>query len=142
MMKINYALVSRSLIALLFVVAGYQKLTNFTSTVEGITQMGLPFASLVTILVIIIEIPVALLFAYGYKTRKAGYTLIAFTVLTILLVHKDVSIPINVIMILKNIAIIGGIMAAIECTCGECVVHTKKPAHHEHANNEHHEHQA
>jgi putative oxidoreductase len=131
MKKINYALVSRSLIALLFVVAGYQKLKDFSGAAEGIRQIGLPFAPLVTLIVIIIEIPIALLFAYGYKTRQAGYALIAFTALTILLVHNNLSNPMNIMMILKNLAIIGGIMAAISCACGDCTVHSKKSAHHE-----------
>jgi putative oxidoreductase len=105
---------------------------DFSNTVGGIKQMGIPLAPLVTILVIIIEIPVALLFAYGYKTRQMGYALIAFTALTILLVHKNLDNALNIIMILKNLAIIGGIMAAIGCACGDCTVHSvKKHAHHE-----------
>ena len=131
MKKINYSLVSRSLIALLFVVAGIQKIIHFTETSAGMSALGLPFAPLVTLIVIAIEVPIAIAFAYGYKTREAGYTLIAFTALTILLVHSNFKNPMNVIEALKNLAIIGGIIAAIGCFCGDCVVHTKKHTHHE-----------
>jgi putative oxidoreductase len=131
MKKINYALLSRSLIALLFVVAGLQKIMHFGETSSSISNLGVPFSPLVTLIVIAIEVPVAIAFAYGYKTREAGYALIAFTALTILLVHSDFRNSINVIEAFKNLAIIGGIIAAIGCFCGDCVVHAKKHVHHE-----------
>lgn len=110
-----YGTIARSLIALLFVVAGVQKLTGFQGTVGYIGSLGVPFASLVAIIVIFIEIVVALLFAYGYKVREAGYILMAFVVLTIVLVHRDFSQGANMVMALKNIAIIGGLMLASCC---------------------------
>jgi len=125
-MKINYAFISRSLIALLFVFAGIGKVMNFAGTASMIGNMGVPLPMLVAILVIIIEIPVALAFAWGYKTKETGYVLIGFTVLATLLAHRDFSNQINVIMSLKNIAIIGGIMSAISCACKDCVTHQVK----------------
>ena len=129
-MKINYALVSRSLIALLFVVAGVQKMMHFSETVKSIDSLGVPLAGLASIIVILVEVPIAIAFAAGYKVRQSGYALIAFTVLTILLVHRDLTQPMNILMALKNIAIIGGIMSALGCYCGDCTVHTKKHEHH------------
>lgn len=125
-MKINYALISRSLIALLFVFAGIGKLMSFSGAAAMIGSLGVPLPTLAALIVIIIEIPVALAFAYGYKTKETGYALIAFTALATLLAHRDFSNQSNVIMTLKNIAIIGGIMSAISCMCGDCTVHTKK----------------
>lgn len=118
-MKINYSLVSRALIALLFVVAGYGKLTGFSGTVGYIGSLGVPVPTLITILVIIIEIPVALLFVWGYRLCTTGMILAVFTTLTIALVHNHW--PGDKTMILKNIAIIGGIMSAMTmCNCGKC----------------------
>lgn len=122
-MKINNALVSRSLIALLFVVAGLQKLMSFGDTVSGVGALGVPFPMIATILVIIIEIVVALMFAFGYKTRTTGWILVGFTALVTVVVHRDFSNQVNMVMALKNLAIIGGIMAAVSCSCGTCVVH-------------------
>lgn len=119
-MKFNYALISRSLIALLFVVAGVQKLMNFSAIAGYVGSLGVPLPALATALVIFIEIPVALSFAWGYKTRKAGNILIAFIVLATLLVHKDF-FGNDMIMVLKNLAIIGGIMSIMKCSCdGKC----------------------
>ncbi len=120
-MKINYALIARCLIALLFVVAGVGKLMTFTKTAADLAAIGVPLATLVTIIVIIIEIPVALLFAYGYRVCATGMTLIGFTLLTTLVVHRDITAGMNLIMALKNLAIMGGILAVITgCDCGKC----------------------
>ena len=133
-MKINYALIARSLIALLFVVAGIQKLTHFAETSASLATLGVPLASLATLIVIIIEVPVALAFAWGYRTCVTGLTLIGFTALVSLIVHGHISQGMNLIMVLKNVAIMGGIMLAIPgCACGVCPSFKKKE-HHSHAN--------
>lgn len=124
-MKINYALISRSLIALLFVVAGINKIMGFEGVVGYVGSLGVPLPMIATILVILIEIPVALMFAWGYKVKETGYTLIAFTILLTLLAHRDM-FGADMVMVLKNIAIIGGIIAAIACVCKDCAVHGKK----------------
>lgn len=115
-----YGIIGRSLIALLFVVAGVQKLLGFAGAAGYIGALGLPMPTIVTALVILIEVPVALLFAYGYKVKQMGSILIAFTALTILVAHRNFGMGDNMIMALKNIAIIGGILLAIRCSCGNC----------------------
>ena len=56
-MKINYQFVSRSLIALLFVVAGYQKLMGFAGIVGYVGSLGVPLPVIATILVNLDEEP-------------------------------------------------------------------------------------
>lgn len=124
-----YALASRSLIALLFVVAGIQKAMNFGDATGAIASIGFPasIAAIVTALVIIIEVPVALAFAWGYMTCVMGWILVAFTALATILVHRDFANGMNLIMALKNVAIIGGIMLAVHgCDCGKCPIKVKK----------------
>lgn len=111
----NYGTIARSFIALLFVVAGYMKITAFASTAAYVGSLGIPAATLATIVVILIELPIALAFAYGYKVRETGYALIAFTVLATLFAHRDFAMGDNMLMALKNLAIVGGIMLAIRC---------------------------
>jgi putative oxidoreductase len=119
----NYGTIARSLIALLFVVAGVQKLMGFAGTVGYVGSLGVPLATVATALVIFIEIVVAAAFAYGYKVKETGYILIAFVALTILVAHRDLGAGSNMVMALKNIAIIGGIMLAIKCIgCETCEV--------------------
>lgn len=123
-MKINCALVSRLFIALLFVVAGVQKIMGFAQVSGYIESLGVPVPMVAAILVILIEVPVALAFAWGYKVRYTGYLLIAFTVIATLLVHKDY-FGSDLVMVLKNIAIIGGILSCIGCVCGNCMMEKK-----------------
>jgi putative oxidoreductase len=103
-------------------VAGYQKLTGFEATTGYIGGLGVPFPVIATILVIIVEIPVSLMFVFCRKSLcVSGVTLIGFTIIATLLAHRDFSQGQNMVMALKNIAIIGGIMAAMtQCGCGKC----------------------
>lgn len=125
-MKINYSTVSRALIALLFVVAGVQKILSFSDPIKGsvafIGSLGVPMPVIATILVIIIEVVVALMFVFCRKSLcMSGSVLIAFTILATLLVHRDFAVGQHMTMALKNIAIIGGIMLAMTgCGCGKC----------------------
>jgi putative oxidoreductase len=121
-MKINIACISRSLIALLFVVAGLQKLTHFQETVASIQAIDIPLAGLVAIIVIIIEIPVAVMFAWGYKTHITGGILMLFTLIVTVLVHGKLGVGMNMVMALKNLAIIGGILALSNIPAGFCGV--------------------
>jgi putative oxidoreductase len=111
----KYGTIARSLIALLFVVAGAQKLMGFNATVGYVGSLGVPVATVATVIVIAIEILVALAFAFGYKVREMGYILIGYVVVVTLVAHRDFSQGANMIMALKNIAIIGGLMLAVCC---------------------------
>lgn len=120
-MKFNYPIISRVLIALLFVVAGYQKVTGFDGTVAYVDSLGVPFAAVAVVLAILIEIPIAIAYAWGYRVCITGGILVAFTVLATVLVHRDINAGVNLVMALKNIAIIGGILATTgACSCGRC----------------------
>ncbi len=122
-MKMNIAFVSRSLIALLFVVAGLQKLMHFSDTVKSVVSLDIPLAGLATLIVIIIEIPVALAFAWGYRTCIMGAILMAFTVIVTVMVHGHLNVGMNLVMALKNLAIIGGILGlSAQCDCGKCPI--------------------
>lgn len=134
-MKINYNFVCRSLIALLFVVAGLQKLMHLEETARSVASLHVPFASLATLIVIAIEVPVALAFAWGYRICITGGILAAFVALVTIVVHGNIGQGMNLVMALKNIAIIGGIMFAINsCDCGQCPG-SKKRASHNHDHN-------
>ena len=120
-------MISRSLIALLFIFAGYQKITHFGPTTQFIGSLGVPAASLAAAIVVFIEIVIALAFAYGYRICITGWTLIAFTVLATVLVHNNFAVGDNMIMALKNIAITGGLLAIVTgCNCGKCPISKRK----------------
>ena len=111
----HYGTIARSLVALLFVVAGVQKLMGFAGTVGYFGSLGIPMPTIAAVIVIFVEIVVAAAFAYGYKVREAGYTLMAFLALTILIAHRDFSQAGQMMAALKNLSIMGGIMLGVCC---------------------------
>lgn len=114
---------SRILIALVFIVAGIQKVTGFDGMVAYVGSLGVPFPTIAVLLAIAIEIPVAIAYAWGYRVCITGGILAGFTLLVTVLVHRDINTGVNFIMALKNLAIIGGILATTgSCSCGRCEV--------------------
>jgi putative oxidoreductase len=101
--------VGRILIGLLFVVAGWGKLTNFAGTEQYVGTV-FPMAALFTVLAIIFELGGGLMLVTGFHARLASWMLIVFTALATLGYHTDFSQPMQQIMFLKNVAIIGGLL--------------------------------
>ncbi len=141
MKKVSFdcKLATRSLIALLFVLAGLSKLGAFgggtpaemfrgfyTSLPMVMKFLPLSFAPTVGLAVVAIEIPIALLYALGYKKNWTGGTLVLFTVLVTIFYHNPWFGPRfdfgQFINALKNIAIIGGLLATMDCVCATCKV--------------------
>ena len=117
MNKFNWDLISRVLISLVFLSAGYGKLMNFSGTsgyIDSVLKTG-AVTPLITALVIFIEIVVALIYISGkYKRDTMAYILIGFTALATILFHKDFTNQMNQLMALKNLAIIGGLLATLD----------------------------
>lgn len=101
--------VGRILIALIFLMAGAGKLgTGYGDTLgfmanKGVPGILLPFA-------ILTEIGCAALIIAGLWTRVTALVLAAYTLLVALLFHLDLSVKLQQIMFLKNLAITGGLL--------------------------------
>ena len=103
------AIVGRICIALLFILAGLNKVMDPASTAEYITaQTTLPGS--LAMPTGVFEIVAGLILASGFMTRLAAAVLAGFTVLTILLFHFQVTDPTQAQAALKNLAIIGGLL--------------------------------
>ncbi|PNG52880.1 MULTISPECIES: DoxX family protein [unclassified Variovorax] len=110
------ALLGRVLIALLFVPAGFGKLTGFAGVVGYIGSVGLPLPQLGAVIAIVVELGVGLMFLVGYKTRIAAVVLAVFTVAASFFFHNYWGMPadkafVNQLMFFKNIAVAGGLLA-------------------------------
>jgi len=110
------ALIGRVLIALLFVPAGFGKLTGFSGVVGYIGSAGLPLPQLGAVIAIAVELGVGVMFLLGYKTRIAAIVLAVFTVATSIFFHNYWAMPVdkayvNQLMFFKNIAVAGGLLA-------------------------------
>lgn len=132
---------ARILLALLFLGAGWNKLTGFEGTVAYIASAGLPMPDVLAVLAIIVEFGGAVMLILGIYARYAAAALIVFTILATLAYHMNLADPLQQIMFFKNLAIIGGLLmikvyggghwrlpypkggdcaCCKECSCGTC----------------------
>ena len=105
------ALIGRLLLALLFVLAGVNKLSGMEGTVGYIASKGLPLPEVVYFGTVALEIGGGLLLAAGFKARYAAIALGVFSVLTAVIFHNDFTQQSEMTAFLKNLAIGGGMFA-------------------------------
>lgn len=109
------ALVGRLLLALLFVPAGFSKLSGFAGTVGYIASVGLPAAQLGAVLAIVVEIGGGIALIAGFQTRIAALALALFTLAASFFFHNYWGVPAEMqfmqsLLFYKNIAVVGGLL--------------------------------
>jgi putative oxidoreductase len=111
------ALIGRVLLALIFVVSGFGKITGFAGTAGYMASAGIP-QGLVTpalILTILVEFGCGLLVVVGFRTRVAALVIFLWLIPVTYIFHftpyrHGTSAMINMIMMLKNISTMGGLL--------------------------------
>ena len=108
-------LVGRVLLALIFIIAGFGKITGFDGTVGYITSVGLPAPQLAAVVAIIVEFGGGIMLVLGWKARLAAAALFIFTLVAGFLFHAFWSSPADQAMMqqiqfMKNLAIMGGML--------------------------------
>lgn len=111
-------LVGRILIAFIFIVAGYGKITGFEGTVGYIASKGMPLPQLAAIGAILIEVGGGLMLVLGLKARWAAAAMFVFTLLTALIFHNFWAVAADqaqnqMIHFMKNIAMMGGLLYVV-----------------------------
>ena len=109
------ALIGRILLALIFILSGVGKIGGFAGTAGYIASKGLPMASVLAALTIVVEIGGGLALATGFFARWAALALAVFSVLAALIFHNFWAVPADQAMnqnihFMKNIAIAGGML--------------------------------
>jgi len=108
-------LAARILIALLFLIFGWQKLTGFSGTVQYMVHVGAPIPVLATIVAIAMEFFVGIAITAGAFTRPLALLLALYTLGTAFIAHHYWTMTgmahfENEINFYKNISIIGGLL--------------------------------
>ena len=103
-------LVGRVLLALIFIIAGFGKITGFEGTVGYIQSVGLPAPQLATIVAIIVELGGGIMLVIGWKARWAAAALFIFVLVASLVFHPFWAVPAEKIQFMKNLAIMGGML--------------------------------
>ncbi|MGL5030199.1 MAG: DoxX family protein [Aeromonas sp.] len=108
-MKDVALLVSRLLLALMFVMAGWGKIGGYAGTQGYMEAMGVPGAILP--LVILLELGGGLAIMLGLFTRSLSVLLAGFTLMAAFIFHYQPSEQMQMMMFMKNLSIAGGFLA-------------------------------
>jgi len=106
-------LISRILLALLFLIFGWGKLTDYSGTVAYMTQSGVPLPLLATLVAIVVELVASLAVILGVWTRPLAVLLALYTLASAFIGHPYWTMDgadryANMINFYKNVSIIGG----------------------------------
>jgi len=109
------SLIGRILLALLFVPAGFGKVTGFAGTVGYIASKGVPFPELAAAAAIGVELGLGVLLLIGWQTRWAALGIALFTVVISFIFHNFWAVPADQVVMqqqnfFKNIAVVGGLL--------------------------------
>lgn len=110
-----YNLIGRVLIALLFLIFGFDKLTHYSATVGYMAQTGAPLPPLSAAIAGVAEFGLALALILGVFTRPLALLLALYTLGTSIIGHHFWTMSgldryLNEINFFKNISIIGGLV--------------------------------
>jgi len=104
------ALVGRLFVAIIFLASAFGKITNFDGTLQFMDSHGMPAANLLCVAAILVEAFGAVALILGYKTRWGAAALAVFLVAATWIFHTA---PDQRIHLLKNLAIMGGLLSLI-----------------------------
>ena len=96
--------IARVLVAYIFIIAGYGKISDYAATAGYMEAMGVPSALLP--LTILVELGGGLALLLGFQTRFAAFGLAVFSLITAFIFHSGVEDAIN---LMKNLSMAGGL---------------------------------
>ncbi|OAT26157.1 DoxX family protein [Proteus myxofaciens] len=104
-------LIARILMPILFISAGYGKVTSYADTQQYMQAMGVP--GFLLPLTILLELGGGLAILFGFLTRTTAIFTSVFTLLTALLFHSNFAEGMNQLMFMKNMTIAGGYLLLV-----------------------------
>jgi putative oxidoreductase len=108
--------VGRVLLAFMFILSGFGKITGYDGTAAYMASKGMPMVAVLLPLTILTELGGGILLAVGFKTRWVALLLAGFSILAALVFHdfwnvSDAAQHMNQqINFLKNVSIAGGML--------------------------------
>jgi putative oxidoreductase len=122
--------VGRCMIALIFLLSGFGKATNFSGTAGYMANAGVPITEILLVATIVIELGGSLMLILGWKARLAAAALFLWMIPVTLVFHNFWAAPadqqmIQQIMFLKNVAIMGAMLYIMAYGSGRCSIDKK-----------------
>jgi putative oxidoreductase len=103
-------LAARILISTIFIMAAINKSMDLLGTEQYMAAYNIPSPGVLLVVSIIVEIFGALSILLGFKAKWGAIALFIFLIPTTLIFHTEVTDQIQSIMLLKNLAIMGGLL--------------------------------
>ena len=128
MNKLNpiLSLAGRIMIALIFILAGLNKLSAIDGTQAYMEAMGLP--GILIYPTILFEVAAGLAIIAGFKTRYVALALAGFSLLSALIFHNQLGDQMQFILFMKNVAIAGGFLFLARYGAGELSIDNHRSA--------------
>lgn len=108
----------RILLAAIFIFSALGKIAAPEATIGYIQSVGLPFATLGLAIAIAVELGGGVLLVLGVKTRLVAAGLAAFSIVTGLAFHNAIGDQNQLIHLLKNFAMAGGLLQVVAFGAG------------------------
>ncbi len=121
-------LVGRLFLAIIFLASAFGKVTNFDGTIQFMEAHGMPAAAFFCVAAIAIESLGATSLILGYKTRWGAAGLAVFLIAATWVFHTA---PDQRIQLLKNLAILGGLLHVISFGPGPISLEGGGSRHHD-----------
>ena len=106
----------RILLALMFLIAGINKISGYAGMQGYMESMGVPGALLP--LVIALEVLGGITLMLGWHTRVTAFLLAGFTLLATLIFHSNLGDQTQMLFFLKNLSITGGLLVVVSHGAG------------------------
>ena len=103
-------LAGRVLLSILFITAGFGKLTSIAGTAGFFGSIGLPLPTVAAVVVGLVELVGGLAILVGFKTRIAAIVLALFVLAATAVAHLDFSQAGNALMLQKHLGLTAGLL--------------------------------
>jgi putative oxidoreductase len=104
------ALVGRVLLAAIFIILGFAKISGFAVMSQFAAANNVPFPDLAILIAIVIELVGGLMIALGWQTKNAALGIFFFLIPVTYYFHTNFLDPMQMTMFLKNLSIMGGLL--------------------------------
>ncbi|MCA0012654.1 DoxX family protein [Mesorhizobium sp. B292B1B] len=119
-------LLGRILLAVIFLLSGFGKLSALSGTAAYFGGLGLPLPTVTALVVGLIELLGGLAILVGFQTRIAAWVLAIFTLATALVAHTGWADQMQMINFMKNLAITGGFLVLASSGAGAYSIDAKR----------------
>ena len=103
----------RVMIAIIFIMSGFGKITDFAGSVGYAESVGMPMPQVGIAIAILIEFFGGILLVVGFKTRWVAAAIAVFSIAAAIMFHTNFADQMQMINFWKNVAIAGGLLQIV-----------------------------